>query len=54
MEMFGTFWGLVIAIFILVLAVLALLMPFFVLRIRNEVILINKNLSIISGLLQKQ
>jgi len=54
MEMFGTFWSLAIGIFVLVVALLALLMPFFILRIRNEVILINKNLSIISGLLQKQ
>ncbi|MBN2570126.1 MAG: hypothetical protein JXB42_11910 [Deltaproteobacteria bacterium] len=54
MEAFGTFWVMAIAIFFLVLAVLAILMPLFVLRIRNEVILINKKLSLISDLLQKQ
>ena len=40
-----------IAILLIILAVLAILMPFFVLKIRNETISINKKLSTIITLL---
>lgn len=40
--------GLLIAVFFIIMAVMAVLMPFFVYRIRNEVIEINRKLSILT------
>jgi hypothetical protein len=42
MEALGPF-NVVVVIFFIILAILTLLMPFFVLRIRNEMIKLNKN-----------
>jgi hypothetical protein len=56
MEEFGTLFagglGLIIILVLLVAAVLAFLIPFFILKIRNEVISINGKMDIIIKLLR--
>ena len=44
MDALGAFSGIVI-IFLIIVAILAFLMPFFVLRIRNEMIKLNRNVA---------
>jgi len=53
MEFMGAFSG-IITFFILIAVILALLMPFFVLRIRNELISMNKKMSELVELLSAQ
>ena len=53
MQVMGAFSGL-ITVFILIAVFLAFLMPFFVLRIRNELISMNKKLSRLIELLSAQ
>jgi hypothetical protein len=45
-ALYGIWW-----IFLLIVAILALLMPFFVFRIRNEMISMNKKMSVLIELL---
>ena len=58
MEEFGTLWlgglGTIIILGLLVVAVLAFLIPFFILKIRNEVISINGKMGIIIELLRDE
>jgi len=53
MESLGIFSG-ILGIILIVLAVLALLMPFFVFQIRDQTKAINKKLSILIDILQKE
>lgn len=53
MEAFGLFY-IIVAIFLIIVAILSLLMPFFVLRIRNELISMNKKMSELIELLAGQ
>ena len=53
MEAFGAFY-IIVAIFLIIVAILSLLMPFFVLRIRNEIISMNKKMSELIELLAGQ
>ncbi|MBW1715844.1 MAG: hypothetical protein JRJ77_08480 [Deltaproteobacteria bacterium] len=53
MEAFGVFY-MIVAIFLIIVAILSLLMPFFVLRIRNEIISMNKKMSELIELLAGQ
>ena len=53
MEGLGVFSG-ILGIVLIVLAVLALLMPFFVFQIRDQTKAINKKLSILIDILQKE
>ncbi len=50
MEAFGALSG-IVGIFIIIVAILAFLMPFFVLRIRSEMIKLNKNMEKVIELL---
>ena len=50
MEGMGALYG-IWSIFALIVAILALLMPFFVFRIRNEMISMNKKMSVLIELL---
>lgn len=53
MEALGGLY-LIVWLFLIVAAILAFLMPFFVLRIRNEMIKLNKNMSQLIELLSGQ
>lgn len=53
MEGVGIFSG-ILGIILIVLAILALLMPFFVFQIRDQTKAINKKLSILIDILQKE
>jgi len=46
MEAFGAFSG-IIVLFLIIAAILAFLLPFFVFRIRNEMISMNKKMSVL-------
>jgi len=51
LEAFGALSGIVVVLFILIAGILAILMPFFVLRIRNEMIKLNENMAKVIELL---
>jgi len=52
--MFGLGFGELVGIFKLIVAVLAVLMPFFVLRIRNEMISLNRKMKILVTIAQEK
>ena len=52
--MFGLGFGELVGIFKLIVAVLAVLMPFFVLRIRNEMISLNRKMEILVTIAQEK
>ena len=54
MDTLGAFGWLIIMILLLIVAVFAFFMPIFVFQIKNTVRSINKELSVISDLLQKK
>ena len=47
MELFGAFSGIVVAGFLILVAILSLLLPFFVFTIRNEIVSMNKKLGVL-------
>ena len=49
----GVLLYIVVILFLLIAAILAFLMPFFVLRIRNEIISMNKKMSKVVALLRE-
>jgi len=54
MEEFAGIFGGIIVVFLIVVAILAFLMPFFVFKIRNEMVKLNTNMDIVIKLLKKK
>jgi len=54
MEGMSIFFGSIAGLLMIVLAILAVLIPFFILKIRNETVAINKKLSTVITLLEDQ